>query len=347
MIIKFVHIIKMSWMFAWRLIIAETLFTRSAYDDKIIIVSIIAACIMVIGFNKTFVTFPIIRLLRKKKAIIAATGWSEHDPVPERKAFVPKTKTASDANVAAAKPVVVEPIAQATAPGRITGYEPNTLDARTLPKVHAMIGTPGMRTPNPGESTEYDKKYWAPVRNRKNFAKALDASGLIKRFQTVWSVPHPLQSDFKPAANNKEFDCILMTGNTVYIVDVKSFKSGDVRYYSKGYQLYCEDVPTGALIGEATWTDDHLSRITQTMQQHFPNSVIKPVVVFMPTTKGEGVIDNALWGNEIPIMNLTQFISQLVIERDYIHSTTNSLMVQGLKDLIRMKTNPDYVPVKW
>jgi hypothetical protein len=320
MFTKVLHIAKMTWMFSWRLLILDAIVFKGAIDEKAILISFITATVFVVGFNKTFLTWPLVRLIRKKRVIIPANAWGSDAVVaptePKREptpAAVPTTKFRSPETAATVIDGAIEK-------GRITGYEPSTLEALPVPATLTMTGTPGSGL-NDASGMDQDNIDLG-IKGEANFARALSVAGLIHRFRTIWSVPVPDRDIFKIAQYSADIDCVLATDETVFLIDLKNYKSGAVRYYHKGIQLYCEDSMTGQQVGDPKTMSRNMANATEALRKHFPKVNFTPVVVFMPTDKGEGFVDKVFWPGNIPAMNLSQFFYKLNTESDFSYDTT-------------------------
>jgi len=319
---KIVNFIKMSWMFFWRLSIFSTLFFRSEYNNQVIWAALLISAVMVFGFNKTFVIFPIFKVLSKRPPLVPADGSGERPVVPHRPRAYPKKKSPTKTDTQTEVIVNVgqlDYVRSATARGRITGFEPKTLDEMPLPHLPNMTGVPGEGLK---KATEMDQqRINLGVQGEQNFAKAMHKASLLHRFSTIWSVPVPDQERFIPGPYDTDIDCILATKNSIYLIDLKNYKSGDVRYYAKTPLLLAEDIPTGKQVGEVKRMSRNMEMATNAMRYHFPEAKIVPVVIFMPTNKGEGIIDNVYWPGNVRAVNLAQFMAELSFEEDFTWDT--------------------------
>lgn len=333
MIAKFLHFLKMSWMLSWRLLLVDAFVFRGGHDTQFLIAAVLFSGFMVFFLNKTLTAFPLIRLVMRKPVIVWADGFArENAPrVVKNKMATPKQA----AELAKPEPEPVRYVETATANGYMTGFEPSALANVPIPDFPTMDGVPGSSI---SENTGMDEgAVRLGVLGEQNFARALGVTRLIGRFQSVWSVPVLHSSKFEIANYDADIDCVIASGTCIYLVDLKHYKSGNVRYYHKGNQLYCEDVATGAQVGEPKIMSPNMSNATAAMRHHFPNAVIKPVVVLMPTDKGEGIIDNVMWPGQIQTMNLSQFISQLQADRDFSYNLPHAGAMSRIARLNAMK----------
>jgi hypothetical protein len=337
MIAKFLHFLKMSWMLSWRLLFVDALVFRGGHDTQFLIAAVLFSGFMVFFLNKTLTAFPLIRLVMRKPVVVWADGFSgDNEPrVVKSRPVTPKEKV----ELAKPEPEPVRYIKTATSNGYMTGFEPSALANVPIPSISMMDGVPGAGLS--GDTGMDEGAVRLGIMGEENFARALSMTRLISRFQSVWSVPVPHERYFEIADYDADVDCVIASGTCIYLVDLKNYKSGNVRYYHKGNQLYCEDVATGSQVGEPKTMSRNMHSATAAMRHHFPNAVIKPVVVLMPTDKGEGIIDNVMWPGQIQAMNLSQFISQLQADRDFSYNLPHAGAMSRIARLAAMKRKRD------
>jgi len=306
MLIKLFNLVKMTWMLTWRMLLAGVFLFNGRYNDETPLVALLISVIMIFGFNKTLVMFPLVQLFGKRPVLVPADGSGStkvrtpaapkqpgDDTSPEKQGYSERTSTK----------------------GRITGFEPEALETIPVPNFPTMTGVPGAGLHDATGMTQTNISLG--VQGEENFAKALSKVRLIGNFATVWSVPVPDQESFKPGPYGTDIDCVLATANTIYLVDLKNYKSGDVRYYAKGNELFCEDNGTGNQVGETKTMSRNMEMATNAMKYHFPQAKIIPVVVFMPTNNGEATLDNVFWPGRIRAVNLAQFLAELSFEEKF------------------------------
>ncbi len=320
MFTKLIHFTKMSWMFIWRFTLVSALVFGGRYMEALIPAAFIIAGLSSFVFQKTLLTWPLLRLVTGKRVVIPSNSWGSDAataPVKQRTGgHAPRSTGGRGPGKPHVGPVGgITRLGTASRNGRITGFEPKTLEARPVPKVPSMIGAPGAGLH--GAAGMSQTNIQLGVKGEENFARALDATGQIRRFGTIWSVPVPDQDRFIPGPYSTDIDCVLATGSAIFLIDLKNYKSGDVRYTAQGDVLYCEDVATGEQVGEPKTMSRNMEMATSAVRKHFPNANIVPIVVFMPTDKGEGVIENVSWPGGIPAMNLTEFLSVLAQQQDF------------------------------
>ena len=257
MLTKIMNFAKMSWMLIWRLTLLSFFLFGNRYTEILILAALIASGISVFIFNKVLTIWPLVKLVQRKPAIVPAHTWGG-EKAPEPTFEQPKRRpepVSTPYHVPAPAQAPVLRLGSASENGRITGLEPSALASRPVPRTPTMIGEPGSSL-HSMESTDHSGSMGKEavslgVKGEENFARVLAATGYLHRFGTIWSVPVPDQERaYTLGPFNTDIDCVLATGSTIFLIDLKNYKSGNVRYYAQGADLYCEDVPTGKLIGE-------------------------------------------------------------------------------------------------
>jgi hypothetical protein len=335
MIAKFLHFLKMSWMLSWRLLFVDALVFHGGHDTQFLITAVLFSGFMVFFLNKTLTAFPLIRLVMRKPVVVWADGFAnENAPRVVKSRMATPAEAAKLANP---EPERIQFVGSATTNGFMTGFEPSALANVPIPDAPKMKGVPGASLG--GENGMDENAVSIGIVGEQNFARALSVTKLIHRFNSIWSVPVPDAEFFRPAEYDADIDCVIATGTCIYLVDLKHYKSGNVRYYNIGDELYCEDVATGAQVGETKTMSRNMQNATAALKHHFPKVVFKPVVVLMPTDKGEGIIDNVTWPGQIQAMNLTQFISQLQADRDFDYSMPHGGAFARISNLADLKVS--------
>jgi len=249
-----------------------------------IIISLFVSGVIVYGANTDIKTFPIIKLLTK------------HEIFSPLELKAPQTKTTQK---------------QATRAGAITGFEPRTLEKVPYIKMECMYGDPGFGLNNSNFS---DKAIKLGTEGELNFAKVLQWTGLITRFKSFWSVGMPSRNILAQRMVNFEsdIDCILFNGRTVWLVDLKNYKSGNLEYRNYGSRLRGVDLDTGSTV-----VDREMSQNMKMADEIFRNHcnklgyIVKSRVVFMPTNLGAAKLNKVYWPGRIPAVNLTDFLQEI------------------------------------
>lgn len=343
---KLFHLVKMSWMFSWRLLIVSVAISAGRLNDAVIPVAVILAAVMIFGFNKALRTWPLARLLTRALWLIPADTWGPESQETHKKYLAEKEKAwhrkQSRKNPSYRLPTKLRPKIEnwrgsASEQGRMTGFEPKFLQSDPVPVGVLMRGKPGE---NLGTGSDFSQENIDLGKaGEENFAKALAKTRLLNRFFTAWSVPVPDKDAAWLSANafGWDIDCVLVTGSTIYLVDLKNYKGGSVKYETFEDMLYCFDIPTGDHVDEPKQMSKNMFRAAATLRKHFPDLQIAPVVVFMPTNKGEALLDDVFWPGMIPAMNLAQFLDVLSSQPDYDTTyqsrvASAGLSIAGLRD---------------
>ena len=342
MFTRLLQFAKMSWMIYWRLFVVTAIFFSGKNHDIFPWIAMGVAAISVFVFNRTFLTWPVLRFLTGKRNVIPANTWA-----PENQPMNRKTRrgTSYSPHRGPGRPHVGTPgtlsqpnyITTATQNGRMTGYEPRSLETMPVPDYATMIGKPGEGLHTAAGMSQQNIQLG--VQGEENFARALASSNQLRRFTTVWSVPVPDQNLFVPGPYETDIDCVLATETAVFLIDLKNYKSGNVVYTHSGNQLFCQDVATGQQVGAAKTMTKNMEMATQAMRTHFPQVNFVPVVVFMPTDKGEGVIDGVTWPGGIPAMNLSDFIEVLNKQNPFHWKLPHSGAVGRIGHLTKMNAS--------
>lgn len=326
MLVKLIQFIKMSWMLSWRLVLLSAVFFAGRGTDILVLSGIVAAAVCVFGFNRVPFTWPIFRLITRKRVIGRADGLDDPNN-PQARRPQSGVRRPQGQRVSTGAPgrgntygghvgTTTGPVlSSASRNGRITGFEPKTLEQWPVPQHFNMKGAPGAGLH--GAQNMSQTNIDLGVKGEENFARALSVTHQLGRFNTIWSVPVPDADYFRPGKYETDIDCIIGTESAIFLVDLKNYKSGDVRYHRRGTDLYCEDVATGQQIGDVKTMTRNMEMATAAMRKHFPNANIVPVVVFMPTDKGEGTIDKVVWPGGIPAMNLSDFMGVLANQGNF------------------------------
>ena len=123
-------------------------------------------------------------------------------------------------------------IAKASNDGKLTGFEPQKLEKYSLNQFELMFGEPGKGL----SASNFDNKMiQLGQEGELNFAKSLQKKNLLNRLVTFWSVHNLGIDDEKVPA---DVDCVIVSGNTIWLIDLKLYASGDVVYRSDKDFLY-------------------------------------------------------------------------------------------------------------
>ena len=223
-------------------------------------------------------------------------------------------------------------IDKASAKGKITGYEPNAMKELPLPHGNLYLyGNPGSGL----ESSNFDdKSIELGMLGEVNFAKALEKLGILEKNASYWSVNRP---DFNGTLGGADVDCVILTANTLWLLDMKYYPGGDMTYYSYGNLLLAIDNQTGSQVGEVrkmTRNMEAAELVFKVIAKGYDVEV-KSAVVLIPTHMGSARVGHdAQWPGNVPIMTLPDFIERIQSEQVYDNKSARqrrlSAMLQGL-----------------
>lgn len=206
--------------------------------------------------------------------------------------------------------------AEPTAAGRFTGFEPAALAAVEIPELPFLFGHPGAGLSGSGFKADKIAKGQA---GELNFARALQHSGLLDRFATFWSVHMPDEEVGASATYSSDIDCVVVTGTTIHLLDMKNFTQGDVTWTMEDDELRLLDNPTGGYIGKARSMSRNMALAADRVRTKFRalgvQHQVRASVVFMPTDNGIGTIDPSVrWPGGIPAESLDSALEALRAE---------------------------------
>ena len=304
---SFKHGVKLWWMVLWRLVVLD-LFTGAVpgwvgFALPLVVAIVLTAC------GWTVITWPLVRSLRYRASPfyeIAVGPYFSRQPRPR---YAPSSRPGYRGPAPQQTQQGGAYQAAASHNGRMTGFEPRSLESVTVPHVATMIGDPGAGL---YDSNFSSRNVSLGVEGEVNFAKALAKTGLLNNFHSLWSVSVPDPQVLTPNRYNTDIDCILVAGNEVVLVDLKNYKSGDVTYSASGDQLYCTDNANGIAVGRPKKLTRNMEMALTSVQGHFPKLKVSAFVVFMPTNKGEATIaPGTTWPGGVPAIALTDFLTHL------------------------------------
>lgn len=219
-----------------------------------------------------------------------------------------------------------QPLTQATERGMMSGYEPEALKGIKIPDLPLLYGEPGAGLSDSGFS---DRAVKLGQKGERNFARALVKAGLIERFATFWSI-HMLSKDTY-GKEESDLDCAVVTGNTIWLIDLKYYTGGNVVYRQQGEnELVCWDVPTGRQIGGVRSMTRNMKMAVERFGSRYSNYKslrVEARVVFVPTAAGVARIEGVRWPGGIPAVTLPEFLTELAGELPF-HETVESDLVR-------------------
>lgn len=205
---------------------------------------------------------------------------------------------------------------QPSAQGRFTGLEPSALTAVELPALANLYGSPGAGLSGSGFGAD---KIAKGQDGELNFARALQHTGQLDRFATFWSVHMPDEAVGASTTYSSDIDCVVVTGRSIYLLDMKNYTQGDVTWIMEDDALRLIDNPTGGYIGKARSMSRNMELAADRVQKKFRalgvGHEVRARVVFMPTDNGIGTIaPDVLWPGGISAENLDRTINELTAE---------------------------------
>lgn len=215
---------------------------------------------------------------------------------------------------------------QPSAPGRLTGLEPSALTAVELPEPANLYGSPGAGLSGSGFGADQIAK---GQDGELNFARALQHTGQLSRFATFWSVHMPDETVGASTTYSSDIDCVVVSGRSIYLLDMKNYTQGDVTWIKEDDSLRLIDNPTGGYIGKARTMSRNMELAADRVQKKFRalgvGHDVKARVVFMPTDNGIGDIDpGVVWPGGIAAENLDRTIRELTTEPSFDASAPDS-----------------------
>lgn len=156
------------------------------------------------------------------------------------------------------------------------------------PKTPPMYGVPGFGLSSSGFN---ESAVQLGQLGEVNFSKALYREGLLTRFPTFWSL-HMLGQDIY-SKEDSDVDCAIITGQRVWLIDLKYYSSGDVTYVSTdGQNLVTIDNATGAQVGNPKPMSHNMKMAIERFNSRYKNYSypIEARVVLVPTDKGQGTV---------------------------------------------------------
>ena len=295
--------IKVSWMMTWRLFLLLSIIApeKSSWS---IIAGVAFGLIIVFGLKKSVFVFPIIRrLLGKPVFINLARKQNNNSQQLAKPLFGTK-------NVSTPPPFQIgQDQDESTNLGVMTGYEPKYLKHISVPIGGRVVGEPGSGLQNASSIDEDNAKLG--IMGEQLFSKALKKDGIINNVDTFWSLSMPSENALIPDSKyDTDIDCVIALGNTLLLVDLKYYTGGQVVYRSHEDQLYCLDGVTGGLINQKSMSSN-MKMAYERFAKNLPQYDVNALVVFIPTNRGVGSIDNVFWPENIPAVNLPETLNYL------------------------------------
>ena len=214
----------------------------------------------------------------------------------------------------------------ASAPGRMTGFEPSALAEVELLEQPLRHGEPGLGLETMRGRADLVAK---GREGERNLAKALQRRGHLDRFATFWSLQMPSETRGAHDRNRGDIDCVIVTGKRILVLDAKALEQGDVTRYTEGRWLYRRDNATGHDIGRPTELKSaHFRAATDALHAQLQRAGAKQrvvaAVVLMPDDAGLGYADRAFWPGGIPAWDLLRLLDELEHEPPFDERSRHS-----------------------
>lgn len=304
------QLLKLWWMAFWRLFIMLGLIGNAGFIS-ILITAFIPAFVLRVIFGYTLDTWPMIKLFKKNNPL-RSLRWRKKYRKPQ--SGLPNSG--------------VSTIGQDYRPGSITGYEPRSLEHVNISNSSLMYGNPGAGLSSSGFSAENIE---LGQKGEINFAKSLTVAQnqtgypIIDMTNTFWSVAMPSKNFLtKDREFDTDIDCIVLSDDTIYLIDLKYYKSGNISYRAVADELICTDLSTRKILGPPKKMSRNMAMAQDRFSKHFPQMQIKSRVVFMPTDKGSSQLNGVYWPGNIPAVGLLSMLDEL----SKINSSTTSKRAQ-------------------
>lgn len=337
---KFKQFLKVTWMGSWRVM---TLFigsdrTAGVWWLRALIIGAIFAALLVYVGNRTMRTFPIFKLLWNRWRIpgyrifpsLGRNRLSEkfsadkykikterRTTTPRRKrapATYPETLAQNPNGWGYSNPVLRNPPAakESKEIGYYTGYEPVMLRKVKPEKGRHTYGDPGSGL---SSSDFHEDQIRAGQMGETNFYKALAKEGLLDQVASFWSLG--IFDEHLNKLDDSDVDCVVFTNNTVFLIDLKMYKQGNLTYYNHGETIFSIDNVNGHQVGSVQTATGQMERARDNFKKAMRSSVwgldshnVRTYVVFLPTSRGIGLID-CQWPGQIEALPLPTVLAEI------------------------------------
>ena len=328
---KIAQFFKIWWMVFWRFFVIGLLFQPilNSLTMAGIFLGAAASAYLVQVRGKTFRSFPLIGYVNYHKKFPDFTVTPEILP----KSLKPSNLACSGDYCFQTKPPVYprtmaqnplgwgywNPILKdgavakdAVEPGYLTGYEPGSLQDSPPRGGRLVFGSPGAGLTGSGFGKA---KTEAGQTGEENFYKALAKEGLLDKVLSFWSLNF-FNEDLKPVGKS-DIDCILVTNRSVFLIDLKMYKQGNLTYYSDGDEVFAIDNTNGDQVGDKLQASSQMDRVRSTFRAlkesgrwGLKSHELRPYVVFMPTANGMGLVD-CQWPGKVPAVPVTTVLEDI------------------------------------
>lgn len=285
-------LLKLSWMAFWRMWLFAA-FMNVANLPVIVFLSFAAAFVLRVVFKHDLEIAPMWKLFNRQNPLTDLRR-RKRGPRPTAPINAPD---------------------KAYAPGAFTGYEPQRIESVKIPETYLMHGTPGVGL----SSSDFGADAIAlGQRGEENFAKTLSVAlhktgrPIIESTDTFWSVGMPRKhSGGRDELYDGDIDCIVVSADTIYLLDLKYYSGGNVAYRTIEDQLHCVDLSTGQPANSPKKMSRNMELAQERFAANFPKMTVKSRVVFMPTERGIPSVAGVYWPGNIPAVGLMSVLDEL------------------------------------
>lgn len=218
--------------------------------------------------------------------------------------------------------------------GLMTGYEPRKLQQVMIKSTPLMKGEPGIGLSGSGFSEGNIK---SGALGELNFAKILQQNNFLDKFATHWSAQYP--SSFSPGPDNiskADIDCLIITKNTLFLIDIKMYSQGNVTWkiLDNNKYIYAEDNITGNFAYKPTKMSQNMSKATERFKSKLDLLGVKikvqPYVVMLPTDRGIGNIENVYWPGNIKCISVMDMLAILEMEKPFDSKNEDAMLLDSV-----------------
>lgn len=231
-------------------------------------------------------------------------------------------------------------------PGQRTPYDADILAKWPCPvSTSLMYGFPGetLNVTGTSKSSRTDSQLGI-----LNFAKVLDHLDLLGKFATFWSLRAPSAD----SASGADFDCAVITGSKVVLLDIKYYEQGDVlwRLEDRG-RLVAIDSYTEQLLGTPLELPHNMRQASSVVKNWSAFKGIEhqvlAMVVFMPTDRGIGTIaTDTVWPGDVPVLPLEKALWELQSDPPILREDpATKATIRMFKSLLRTDSNGEEAPL--
>ena len=223
----------------------------------------------------------------------------------------------------------------AVGPGQQTGLEPDALADQPIATDPNVWGAPGLSLGN-----AQDQAAKRVREGQQHFARALSARGIHAKHAVFWNVQLPQEGAVGASLNAVGgVDCVVLTGRSLWLIDVKNFAQGGVRWLTDGDQLVAVDLTDGGQVGEARLMGKSLSvardRWVAKLDGMGIRAKVHAEVTMLPRHNGLGDIPQLSWTGNVPISGVGSLLDRLARESAFDPDARHmDLIVQMLAALV-------------